>query len=66
MVDIFRAQGDEVVLLDAEGREMSHMRVIANMHRRLREPGTGSPSPDAKRPRSSLAGGGGVRTPFRL
>jgi hypothetical protein len=73
VVDIFRAGGDEVVLLDAEGREMSHLKVIPNTHRRVREPGAGSPSPDTKRPRSSLAGtrtpagaGSGVRTPFRL
>jgi len=62
-VDIFLAggDGDHVVLLDSESREMSHMRVIANSHRRRLEPGAGSPSPDAKRARSSLA-----RTPHRL
>lgn len=72
MIDIFHADGDEVVLVDPEGREMSHLKVIPNTHRRLREPGAGSPSPDPKRARSSMAGGGvrtpasGLQTPFRL
>jgi hypothetical protein len=69
-IEIFRGgpEGDEVVLVDPEGREMSHLKVIPNAHRRLREPGAGSPSPDSKRHRSSMVGGGGARTPtpYRL
>jgi hypothetical protein len=62
-MEIFQADNEKeaVVLLDSEEREMSHMRVIANSHRRRLEPGAGSPSPDANRARSSLA-----RTPHRL
>ncbi|EWM28057.1 Prefoldin [Nannochloropsis gaditana] len=65
-IDIFQAQNDEVLLMDAEGCEMSRMRIVSDKRRARAGPFVGTPTPDSKRFRSSpwSGGGSGMRDNF--